>query len=192
MTNRLKLCKLALMKIALLFVVCLGLCSGLVLARTVEFSIYPLETIATHQKIKLQQGPKVFVFISPICPCSARYAPYLQNLAKDYPHTQFIMVHAYRQKGDEKVADIYNKQGIQIPIIDGSDLKLADAFKALKTPHAYVVDEKGEILFEGGVGDSLNPEKIATPFLKNALEDIKSGHKPKVAYARALGCYIQR
>jgi hypothetical protein len=77
-------------------------------------------------------------------------------------------------------------------IVKDFDAKLANRFKALKTPEAFVLNLKNEILYRGGVTDSNKLATAETHFLADALKDIREGRQVKTPFGRAVGCYIQR
>ena len=65
-------------------------------------------------------------------------------------------------------------------------------FKALKTPHAFVVDKAGDVVYQGGVTNSISPDKDSKFYLKEVLSSLSSTNKSPYEYKRALGCYIKR
>ncbi len=132
------------------------------------------------------------IFMSPTCPCSAQHVSYLDELAKKFPKIEFVAINANKSTPLEQAERAYKSQGLELAIADGRDLILADQFGAVKTPHAYVLGEDGEILYEGGVVDSTNPVRATKHFLKDALAAVSEGKLPEISEARALGCYIQR
>ena len=77
-------------------------------------------------------------------------------------------------------------------VIADPELRLADQFGALKTPHAFVLSTKGELLYRGGVDSSSIAERADRHYLRDALTAIAAGKEPEIKEARALGCVIQR
>lgn len=135
--------------------------------------------------------PMVAVFVSAKCPCSDSHIKELKALAKDYPDVRFIGIHS---NNDEKeVAPAYFKQAdLPFPVIEDKDGHWAEAFKALKTPHAFLINDKGELLYRGGVSDSHDFAKAEHLFLRDALADVKAGHAVRKPEGRTLGCVISR
>ncbi|WP_372656103.1 redoxin domain-containing protein [Halobacteriovorax sp.] len=132
----------------------------------------------------------VIFFLSASCPCTKNHIPYLQDLGKQYPNFQFLGIHSNANETIESAKKEFGSFGF--PIAFDKDMKIADQFKATKTPHVFVVNPKGEILFHGGVTNSTAPKRAKKFYLKNALEDIKNNREVKQKFARALGCYIIR
>ena len=73
-----------------------------------------------------------------------------------------------------------------------SDAVLADKFKALKTPHAFLIGRDGKILYRGGVTSSTIGSTADKNYLKAALQDVQSDRRVKTPEGRTLGCEIKR
>ena len=147
-----------------------------------------LLTIETEQMSK----PSVFVFLSKDCPCSRGNLSYIQNLSQDYPEFKFIGIHSKRGTTISEVKDYLADKDFKIDVLNDNELVVASLFKALKTPHAFIVDQKGEVLYNGGITNSTFPKNAKEFFLKNALEDLKNKRKIAKAETKTLGCFILR
>ncbi len=132
----------------------------------------------------------VVFFLSASCPCTKNHIPYLQELGKKYPNFQFLGVHSNANETYEGAQKEY--KDFSFPIAYDKDLKIADQFKAVKTPHVFIINPKEEILFHGGVTNSTDPKRAKSFYLKNALEDIVNKREVSQKFAKALGCYIIR
>ncbi len=163
-------------------------------ARKLELTGRQADFLFSEKKRALfeRTGPHAVVFLSPTCPCSSQHVSYLGELARTYPKVEFLAVNANKDVPREQAQKAYTAQGLSLAVADGRDLALAGLFGAIKTPHAYVLGEDGEILYEGGVVDSVNPARASKHYLKDALAAVSEGKRPEVSEARALGCYIQR
>ncbi|MCB0406167.1 MAG: redoxin domain-containing protein [Bdellovibrionales bacterium] len=134
----------------------------------------------------------VLVFLSSKCPCSASHEKALRKLTKEFKDFQFLGIHSNQ---DEKVAvasAYFRKAALPFPVVQDTGAKLADAFRAFKTPHAFLIDPSGEQLFSGGIDDSKDHDRASHHYLKEALEAVRDGGKPNPQRVRALGCVIQR
>lgn len=134
----------------------------------------------------------VFYFLSATCPCSKGTFEYLNDLQKKYPSFQFVGFHSNKMVSNKVAETYFSHYKIEFPIYFDKSLKFANKFEALKTPHVFVLNEKGEILYHGGVTNSRFFKNAKKFYLEEALKDISLGHKPKKQFARALGCYIER
>lgn len=69
------------------------------------------------------------------------------------------------------------------------------AYGAKTTPHMYVIDKTGALVYQGGIDDkaTTNVADIpgATNYVKAALADLKAGRPVKVAYSKPYGCSVK-
>jgi hypothetical protein len=69
------------------------------------------------------------------------------------------------------------------------------AYGAKTTPHMYIVDKVGQLVYQGGIDDkpTANVADIAgaTNYVKAALADLKSGRPVKVAFSKPYGCAVK-
>jgi peroxiredoxin len=76
-----------------------------------------------------------------------------------------------------------------------SDGKVGKAFGARTTPHMYIVDAKGTLVYAGGIDDkpTANPAdaKTAKNFVNAALADIAAGKPVAQASTRPYGCSVK-
>lgn len=134
----------------------------------------------------------VVVFLSARCPCSNSHVSELISLATEYKDFEFLAIHSNSNE-DEQTSKVYfESKKLPFPVIQDSKSHLADLFKALKTPHAFLINSKGEIVYQGGVSNSADFSKADRNFLHDALEDLKANREVKVLNGRTLGCIIQR
>jgi hypothetical protein len=135
----------------------------------------------------------VIVFLSAKCPCSQSHEPELKRLHARFAGSgfEFIGVHSNQ---DETLADSkkhFKAAALPFPVIEDRGAKLADEFRALKTPHVFVL-KGSEVVFQGGVDDSADGARAKKRFLEDALSSLQLGKPLEVSRARALGCAIQR
>lgn len=134
----------------------------------------------------------VVVFISAKCPCSESHEPLLKDLQKDYSQFTFIGVHSNADEDKETTQKHFQEVALPFPVIQDTRSHLANNLGALKTPHAYVLNQKGEVVYQGGVTDSHVGPNAKKQLLREVLEDLSAGKTPRHKEGRALGCYIQR
>lgn len=69
------------------------------------------------------------------------------------------------------------------------------AYDAKTTPHMYVIDPDGRLVYQGGIDDKATSDvaDIATArnFVKLALANLKAGQPVTVAYSKPYGCGIK-
>ncbi len=144
---------------------------------------------------KIDIGEKkglVVVFLSSKCPCSNSHISELKNLKEAFPNFSFVGIHSNMDETDEDSQKYFKGLKLNFPVIQDKNADYANKFAAFKTPHAFLLDNKGEILYQGGVSNSHEFKNSDKLFLREALEDISKGNKIRNAEGRTLGCFIVR
>ncbi len=134
----------------------------------------------------------VVVFLSARCPCSNSHVSELKELAEKYKDFKFVGIHSNVDEDLELSKKYFAALDLPFAVIQDDKASLADSFKALKTPHAYVLSPQGEIVFQGGITDSASGKEAHIHHLAAALEDLQQDRKIKTAQVRTLGCVILR
>ena len=72
--------------------------------------------------------------------------------------------------------------------------KLADLFGAKSTPHCFVLDKKGTLVYEGGLDDDPTGDKgeSAKQYARDAVEAVLAGKEVAVKQSKPYGCSIKR
>lgn len=142
------------------------------------------------------QGEKnkalVVLFLSAKCPCSNSHIGELKKLSQDFSKFQFVAVHSNRDESQEQTQTYFKSIDLPFPVIQDQKSKLADLYKAFKTPHAFVVMPDGTVAYQGGVSSSHDFKQSKRNFLREALEDLQSQRKVRTPEGRTLGCSISR
>jgi hypothetical protein len=75
------------------------------------------------------------------------------------------------------------------------DGKVGKSYGARTTPHMYIVNPKGSLIYAGGIDDkrSANPADIpgAKNFVKAALDEALAGKPVSVASSQPYGCSVK-
>ncbi len=70
--------------------------------------------------------------------------------------------------------------------------ELATAFGATKTPHIYLFDGKGKLVYRGAIDDNARkPKKVKNTYLMDAIQAVGNGNAVLMSETRALGCAIK-
>ena len=68
-------------------------------------------------------------------------------------------------------------------------------YEAKTTPHMYVIDKTGKLVYAGGIDSepSADPADIATatPYVKNALDEVLAGKAVTTAVTKPYGCSVK-
>ena len=75
------------------------------------------------------------------------------------------------------------------------DGKVGQAFAARVTPHMYIVNAQGVLVYAGGI-DSIASARVedipkATNYVRQAMAELKAGKPVSMANSRAYGCSIK-
>ncbi|MFZ3230360.1 MAG: redoxin family protein [Pseudobdellovibrio sp.] len=134
----------------------------------------------------------VVIFMSAKCPCSGSHTDIIKELAKKYSDFQFIGIHSNTDEANKITEEYFKKVQFPFAILQDQDAKIADIFKAFKTPHAFLINGKGEVIYQGGVTNSSNASSADKNFLADALADTVAGKPIQTPLGRTLGCVILR
>jgi hypothetical protein len=79
-------------------------------------------------------------------------------------------------------------------LLDGSGV-VGRAYGARATPHMFVIDKVGRIVYMGGIDDRpyADPESLkgAKPYVANALADLKAGRSVADPVSAPYGCSVR-
>ena len=92
--------------------------------------------------------------------------------------------------------DLVKKDGIKASaILLDTDSAMGKAFDAKVTPHMYIINPDGLIVYNGAIddNDSSNPKVIAKSknYVSAALDSAMAGKPVEVASSRAYGCSVK-
>ena len=76
-----------------------------------------------------------------------------------------------------------------------SDGAMGTAFKAKTTPHMFVIDPAGQIVYQGAIDDKptakVDDIKTAKNLVAAALADVKAGRKVATPFKQPYGCSVK-
>jgi thiol-disulfide isomerase/thioredoxin len=144
-------------------------------------------------------------FWSMTCPFEEVADPKVAALEKRWKDNKDVVVLAIAANsteiGEKKPADNYaairehlKKKGLTNAVYADHGNKLADLFQAKSTPHCFVLDRKGSIVYAGGLDDDPKGDKgeATQQFARDAVEAALSGKEPAVKESKPYGCSIKR
>ena len=135
---------------------------------------------------------KVFVFLSSQCPCSESHESLLRELAQEFPDYVFTGIHSNANEKVTAAQAHFSQAKLPFTVLSDPQAQLANVFGAVKTPHVFVVDGAGKVVFSGGVTDASDIKKARKFYLKNALTSLNAGQSPQPSEVKTLGCRIER
>ena len=139
----------------------------------------------------------VLIFSSNRCPTAKAYGPRMNALQQAYrPRgVQLLTINsndphlypdeAYPAMKDRAAADAYT-----FPYLVDDGQRLARAYGATCTFHAFVLDRERRLRYEGRFDDSRLAATVRSHDLRNAIDNILAGRAVRVARTRPFGCSL--
>ena len=147
--------------------------------------------------VKGEKGTAV-VFTCNECPFSKGYEDRLISLASDFQSkgVNFVAINSNDPKivpgdGFEFMVKRAQDKHFPYPYVIDETQNVAKAYGAKVTPHVFLLDASGKLVYRGRVDDSLEQDKIQAHDLAAALEALSTGQPIKVAETKAFGCGVK-
>jgi hypothetical protein len=147
----------------------------------------------------------VLEWVNPGCPFVQKHyhsgnMPATQKAATAKGVAWLTIASTAKDSGDYKpptelAAWIRGKQGAPTATVMDEDGRIGRAYGARVTPHMYIVDPQGRLVYAGAIDSkpSSNPADIATAtnYVTQAIGEATSGKAISQATTRAYGCSIK-
>ena len=132
-------------------------------------------------------------FWSAECPWSERADRHLLEVASQHPgQVVYLPVASNFNETSELITRAIQYRGLDFVLID-ENARLADAWGAQTTPHAFVIDAAGSLRYQGAVDDVTFRKRVPEQFyVQEAIEALLAGHLPDIQETRPYGCAIVR
>ncbi|WP_339910196.1 redoxin domain-containing protein [Symmachiella dynata] len=143
-------------------------------------------------------GLTVVCFLGSECPLARLYGPGLNKLAAEFESqgVRFVGINSNLQDSTEDVREYAKQYAITFPMAKDYENKVADQYRAKRTPEVFVVDEQLAIRYRGRIDDQYLPgrarTKPAREDLRIAIEELLSGKSVTMAVTEPNGCIIGR
>ena len=136
----------------------------------------------------------IVMFISTECPVSNDYNERIVALHNDYKDqdVQFIGINSNKNEPVKEIAEHNKANKFDFLVLKDLENKIADKFRARRTPEVYLLDKKRILRYRGAIDDrQQNPE---THYLRQVLDLVVAGKEiPKdLKTTKAFGCTIKR
>lgn len=135
----------------------------------------------------------VLNFWSAECPWCERTDQQIISLLKDWgDRVVFWTIACNAHEPVELLASTAMQRDLPVLLIDENQ-HVADLYQAHTTPHVYVIDPHGILIYQGAVDDVTFRQRITTRhYLQEAVEAILRGQPVPVVQTPAYGCTIIR
>ncbi len=137
----------------------------------------------------------VLIFFSRECHCLDQHDARIHALYDAYrPRgVQVVMVDSEVRASPEADAAEATRRGYPYPILLDPGAQLADRLGAEYATYSVIVDAQGQVRYRGGFDtDKTHLRESATPYVRNALDDLLAGRPPTVAETKAMGCALEK
>lgn len=139
--------------------------------------------------------PVMIHFWSAKCPFVVRYEERLKAITRDYAGKVTVLgINPNVNDTLEETIQVSGKRGVNYPILMDPGNKIADQFGAVTTPHIFIIDAQGKLVYEGAV-DNQGWNEGKTPdkhYVRDALDALLAGKKIEKNKTRTAGCTVKR
>jgi peroxiredoxin len=143
----------------------------------------------------------IVVFTCNHCPFAKLYPERLNALNAKYKSQGVPLIAIsstdsllYEEDGFIQMVEKAKTEQFNFPYLHDRTQQVAKQFHAQKTPHAFVLWKvKGvwEIKYQGAIDDNgSEPEKVETPYVANAVEELLQNKKVSIPETKSIGCQI--
>ncbi len=154
---------------------------------------------AKHSLADLSESNIVVVaFLGTECPLAKLYGPQLADLADKYKAKgiQFVGINSNQQDTPTELGHYARRHGISFPLLKDPGNRVADQFRAERTPEVFVLDKKRIVRYWGRIDDQFGvgyarPE-VTNNYLVTALEELLAGKPVSTPKMKPVGCHIGR
>lgn len=121
----------------------------------------------------------------------------LDEMKKMGENFVYIAVNSTANKPMEEVkqinVDFLKKHEIKVPVVMDYDGAVGKAYGAKRTPHMYVIDDKGVLRYHGAFTDDAGSRNAPkhTNYVLGALKQIAAGETVTPDYVREWGCSVK-
>jgi peroxiredoxin len=93
----------------------------------------------------------------------------------------------------EKHKEFAKSNEVGYPILDDSSGKVGRAYGAETTPHMFIIDKKGNIVYDGAIDDSPQGRKKqnVTNYVDKALAEVIAGKAVTIPDTKPYGCTVK-
>lgn len=137
----------------------------------------------------------VIEWTNPGCPFVQRHAQAktMETLADKYRDkgVVWLAIDSSKENTAATDADWVKSQNLSYPILGDFDGKIGHAYGARNTPHMFIVDGHGAIVYAGGIdNDPQGNKSDRVNYVDQALTELTAGKPVSVPQTRPYGCGV--
>jgi peroxiredoxin len=104
----------------------------------------------------------------------------------------WLAINSNRGSDYEHNAEVKQAWKIPYPVLSDQTGIVAEAYGATNTPHMFLVDPDGKIIYEGAIDSDSSVDTFGeTNYVAQALEEVIAGEPVSVPETKAYGCTIK-
>ena len=156
---------------------------------------------ATGKKVSLADFKGRIVVLewtNPDCPFIQRHLKEgsMKNLTSAYSESGIVWltINSTHYMDREANASLAEKEHIGWPILVDQDGKVGHAYGAATTPHMFIIDEKGVVVYAGAIDDDPRGNKevgARTNYVAKALDELAAGKPVSMPETKPYGCSVK-
>jgi peroxiredoxin len=133
------------------------------------------------------------------CPYVKLYLDRLKALHQDYASQSVALIAMnpndavqFPEDSFDKMKTFVVEQGISFPYLRDETQDVAHTLGATKTPHAFLFNKQGVLVYRGAIDDNAqDPNAVTTPYLRNAIDRILNGEAIAQPTTEPVGCSVK-
>ena len=140
----------------------------------------------------------VLEWVNPNCPVCVRVckegivADTLKGCKEQFADVVYVAINSSAAQPDSlaATAEYLKSHKLEVPALLDNDGKVGQMYGARTTPHCYVIDQNGVLVYQGAIDDS--PSGGAkTNYVVNAVKQLKAGEKVSPSGTTPYGCPVK-
>ena len=150
----------------------------------------------THTLSQYRGKVVLLDFWSATCPVSARYEERLKAIATEYAAKGVVTlgIDANTTEDAALIQRVVAERGVIFPILLDPGNTVADLYGGLTTPHVFLVDQQGRLVYQGAIDDEglMGKRAVTRQYLREALDAMLAGRPVPTPKTEPVGCSIKR
>jgi len=149
-------------------------------------------------KSTTQNTATAFIFISPECPLCENYTVTLKALKKEFDSKGVNIIGIVPGKfySTDEVKTFLKKYDLEIQVLMDTNYAFCSFFQAEVTPEVFLVNSKGETIYEGKIDNwmyALGIKRRTTTehYLRDAIQATLNNTEILIKKTEAVGCIIE-
>jgi beta-lactamase regulating signal transducer with metallopeptidase domain/peroxiredoxin len=140
----------------------------------------------------------VIAFLGTECPVSKLYGPRLESLAKKYKSrgVAVVGIDANQQDTPTELAHYARRHNVTFPLLKDPANRVADQFRAQRTPEAFVLDRDRRVRYWGRIDNQFGVgyarQEATEHYVAQAIDDLLAGRPVRAPRVDSVGCHIGR